>query len=329
MNVEFIHTRLSLRSRTIVALFFYALAALLQLLLVRGGNLPLGIFRFAGLGLLLIPLWFLKIRSFSNKPVLSGRAAKGNAASSSPGIWKTVTMTELDRLRDRIESTRKAKVSGIYGRPFGIALTFLFFFLLFPAGVVAGAAGVFVLLDLYLIFFPFLWFAGIEKWYPAISGKIVVFEPVLEAKLPGKLRISPMLFFDGGGGIPGEPVPAESPPTDMRLMLAPGADAPQEVRDELLGAQFQLSYNNGPNGAVPYMYAVFITRGKGRIWQSLKNVRAACYVTETGSSAEGSTVYGTVVVRLDTKSRPDGYYTNESDVRELLDLVVSALEKLC
>lgn len=313
MKVEFIHTRMSLRARFVVALLFYVLAALLQVLLVRGGSFPLAVFRFAGLALVAVPLWFLRARSFSNR-------APASVGPKQEGTWKTVTVTEMDRLMDRIAATRKARIPVFYNRSFGIVLTFLFFFLLVPTGGIIGATGVFVILDLYLLLFPFLWFSRVEKWYPAVANKVDVFGPVLEAELPHWLSLSPMFFFDGNGG--------EQMPSDIRLMLAPGTDAPREIRDELLGAQFQLTYNKGPSGAAPYMYAVFITKGKGRIWQSLKNVRAAGYVTEPGSSTEGDIVYGTVVLRLDTKSRSDGYQTYESDVRELLALVLRTLEKL-
>ena len=229
-------------------------------------------------------------------------------------------MTDLDRIRDRIASIQKVKIPAIYNRAAGIVATFFSVFLFVFAGVFTGAAGIFVIADLYLIFFPFLWFAQIEKWYPAIRNKIAVFDPLLEAELPEEVRLEPTLFFAGSG---------EQVPSDMRLMLAPVS---QKVRDELLGAQFQVTYNNGPNGAVPYMYVVFITRGLGKIWQSLKNTSAPRYVTESGSSpegdtAEGATSYGTVVLRLDTKSRADGYHTRESDVKELLHLAVQTLRK--
>ena len=313
MQVEFLHTRLPLRARFVVALFCYTLAALLQVMLVKGGSIPLTVFRFAGMGLLVIPLWFLKARNFSNK-VPAGRATKQE------GTWTTVTMTELDRLTDRIAATRKLKIPAFYNYSLGLILTFLSIFLLVPIGAIIGAAGLFAIVDLYLVFFPFLWFARIEKWSPAISGKIDIFRPVLEAELPKTMVLAPMFLFDGDG--------RDQMPSDIRLMLAPGTLAAQEVRDELLGAQFQITYNKGPNGAVPYMYAVFITRGKGRIWQFLKNIRLIHYVTEPGSSTEGDVVYGTVVLRLDTKSRSDGYHTHESDVRELVDMAVRTLEKL-
>jgi len=319
MNAEFLHTSLSLRFRFVIALFIYALAALLQVLLVRGVTIPLIVFRFAALALLFIPVWFLKARSFSSKPAIK----RGSKSLPPEGIWRTVTVTELDRLRDQIKTIRKAKIPAMYNRTFGRALTFLSVVLLISAAVNAGATGVFVVLDLYLIFFPFLWFARVEKWYPAIGGKIKVFSPILEAELPGKFQLSPMLFFDGGEKAGGEQIP-----TDIRLMLAPGAGAPREIRDEFIGVQFQVTYNNGPNGKVPYMYAVFITRGTGGLWQLLKKVSASGFVTENDSSSEGDTVYGTVVLRLDTKSRSDGYCTYESDVEKLLHIVASELGKI-
>jgi len=327
MKVEFLHTRLPLAVRFVIAFFFYALVALLQVLMVRGGSLPLFVLRFAGIALLIIPLWFLKVRNFSNKPLVDiPKASKTKTGKTEPGrkekgTWKAVSMTEIDRLRDWIGTVRKVKIPFFYSRVFGALATFITFFLMVFSVILTiftGSSGFFLILDLYLIFFPLLHFARIEKWVPGISDKLDSFAPVLNAKLPGSLSLSPTAFFDGSDG--------DVTPSDLRLMLAPGTNSPQEVRDELLGAQFQITENKGPNGTVPYMYAVFITKGKGTIWKLLKDIRAANYITEPGSSKEGDVVYGTVVLRLDTKSRSDGYHTKESDVRELLGLVTMALE---
>jgi len=317
-----------MRARFIIAFFFYALVALLQVLLVRGENLPVAALRFAGLGLLIVPLWFLKTRNFSSKPTENkapgkkaprGRAPQGSDSNQN-GAWMPAALTEVDRLRERLRSVRKVKIPFIHSKYFGILITFLFFFFfIFFAALVAGAVGFFVAIDLYLIFFPFLWFARLEKWLPAIADKIDVFGPVLKAELPKKLQLSPMLFFDENTHIP----------SDVRFMIAPALSVSQDLRDELLGAQIQLTYNNGPNGKVPYVYAVFITKGKGKIWQSLKNTKSAGFITEPGSSTEGAAVYGTVVLRLDTVSRSDGYHTRGKDVEQLLNLIVSALEKVC
>lgn len=317
MKVEFIHGRLSSRSRFIIAIFFYALAAILQALLVKGVSLPTAILRFAGFVLLLIPLRFLKARNFTNKP----EPEKVSKPSAS-GTWRNVSISELDRLRSRIGDLRKIAVPAIYKVPIAALVTFFMFFAFVPAIAVAGIAGLFSILDLYLILFPFLWFARIEKWYPEVSGVLDVFAPLLEAELPGRLVISPMLFFRGG-----EAAAMDQYPSDLRLMLGPGPEAPKEIKDELLGAQFQMTHNKGPNGLVPYAYAVFITKGKGKIWQFLKTVRAPGFVTEPGSSEENGQIYGTVVVRLDTKSRSDGYHTKEGDVLNLLEIATRALEK--
>ena len=335
MKVEFLHTRFPLVVRFIIAFFFYTLVALLHILMVRGGSLPLFVLRFAGIGLLLIPLWFLKTRNFSNKPMVDKpKAGKVKASKRKAPVgnndhgqkqketWKFVSMTEIDRLRDWIGTLRKVKIPFFYSMVFGALATFIISILIIFSVIIAvftGSVGFFIVLDIFLIFFPLLYFARIEKWVPAISGKLDAFAPVLDAKLPDSLRLDITIFPDGDKG--------DKIPSDLRLMLAPAMSAPQEVRDELLGAQFQVTFNRGPNGEVPYLYAVFITKGKEKIWQTLKDIRAPGYVTEAGSSTEEDVVYGTVVLRLDTKSRSDGYHTHESDVREILHLVIQALEK--
>ena len=329
MKAEFLHTRLPLAVRFVIAFVFYAIVALLQVLMVRGGGLPLFVLRFAGIALLIIPLWFLKTKNFSNRPKLDkapvkkAKAGKSKSIKEEKGTWKAVSMTEIDRLRDWIGTVRKVKIPFFYSRAFGALATFITFFVIVFSVVLtifSGSVGFFIILDLYLIVFPFLYFARIEKWVPAISSRLDYFTPVLNAELPGSLRLSPSLLFDKNGG--------DNMPSDIRLMVAPGANTPQEIRNELLGAQFQLACNNGPNGEVPYIYAVFITKGMGAIWQVLKEIKSARYITEPGSSAEGDETYGTVVFRQDTKCRSDGYHTNESDVRELLGLVVKSLEAI-
>ena len=318
MKVEFLHTRLPLGARFVIAFFFYAFVALSQAWLVKGGSVPQTLIRFAGFGLFLIPLWFLKVRNFTNKPAAANVSKKAGAKTE--GTWKPVAMTDLDRMRDRIAASKKAKIPAKYTLGIGGGLTFAAFFLLALCGIAEGAGGFFAILDLYLVFFPFLWFAQIEKWQPAISLNIDALSPVIDAKPPEKFRLSPMLLFSDED--------KDQVPSDIRLMLAPSPDAPQELRDELLGVQFQLTFNTGPNGSVPYAYAVFITKGQGKIWQALKVIRFPSWVTEAGSSTEGGTVYGTVVLRLDTKSRSDGYHTRADDVAGLYNMVVQALARI-
>ena len=317
MKVEFLHTRLSMKARFIIAFLFYFLVALLQVLIVRGENLPVTALRFAGFGLLAIPLWFLKTKNFSSKPAKKKALKKADKES---GKWLPVSLTEVDRLLDKTRSLGKVKIPFVFSPNFGRLFTFLFIFLFLLLAVIAdNAVGLFILVDLYLIFFPVFFFARVEKKLPDIAGRINAFAPVLKTALPKKLKLSSLFFFEQNDDLP----------ADIRLMLEPSSTVPQEVKMELLGAQLQLTFNNGPNGEVPYIYAVFITKGKGKIWQSFSNIKAPSYITEAGSSTEGDTVYGTVVLRLDTKSRSDGYHTRENDVKKLLGLVVQAMEKVC
>ena len=333
MKVEFLHTSLSLRARFVIAFFVYAFVALLQVLPVISGNVSEALIALAGSGLLIIPLWFLRARSFSNKPVpakVSKKAGTKKGVTKKEGIWRPVTMTDLDRLRARIAATKKAKIPALYSGAPGALITFLYFFALIVGGAIFGAVGFFALVDLYLVFFPYMWFAQISKWYPEIGSKIDILAPILDAELPdnirGKFQFSPMIFFIDSIGSTDEG--GDQMPSDVRLMLSPADSAPQELRDELLGVQFQITYNNGERGRVPYVYAVFITKGQGKIWQSLKDIRYSRWITGPGSSTEGNVVYGTVVLRLNTECRSDGYHTYASDVRELLGNVVKALEKI-
>ena len=328
MKVEFLHTSLSLKARFVIALFFFAFVALLQGLPVISGSVSEAFIGLAGSGILFIPLWFLRARSFSNKPVPAKASKK--AGVKKEGTWRPVTMTDLDRLRARIAATKKVNIPALYSGAPGALISFFYFILLIAGGAIFGAAGFFMLFDIYLIFFPYMWFAQISKWYPEIGSKIDILAPILDTKLPdnirGKFQFSPMIYFVDSIGSTGEG--GEQKPSDIRLMLAPVGSAPQELRDELLGVQFQITYNNGEHGRVPYVYAVFITKGQEKIWQSLKEIRYPRWITGPGSSTEGNVVYGTVVLRLDTACRSDGYHTRESDVRELIGNVVKALEKI-
>jgi hypothetical protein len=299
MKPEFSHTGFSAKFRFALAFIFYALVALLQIFIVKGG-------RFAGIALLIVPLWFLKAKNFTNKPSDQGKEE-----------WKPVSMNEVDRLINKIRSFKKAKIPVIYGSVFAVLSIILSFFILFFLGIVYGANAVFVYIDLYLIFIPCLWFARVKRWYPReLAEKLDAFSPIINTRLPETLKLSPMLRFDEDEqGLPA--------PEDFRLMIGPKSGKGPE---DLLGAQFQLTFNKGPNGQVPYMYAVFITRGMGKTWAALKKLNILDYVIEWNSSKEGDEVYGAVVLRLDTNSRSDGYHTKRADVQNLAFNVVHALE---
>jgi hypothetical protein len=66
------------------------------------------------------------------------------------------------------------------------------------------------------------------------------------------------------------------------------------------------------------MYAVFICTGEGASWNTLKAARFPRFITETQSGA-----YNTVILRLDTESRPDAYQTKPDDIDTLFKNAVS------
>jgi hypothetical protein len=126
-------------------------------------------------------------------------------------------------------------------------------------------------------------------------------------------RVTPMLRFD-------EDKQGRSIPEDIQVMVEPRA-SPGAKPNNLVGVQFQMAINNGPNGEVPYVYAVFITRGRNKIWEALRNASFRNFVTESESKGE----YGSVVLRLDTESRSTGYRTDKKDIKQLIKNVVKAL----
>ncbi len=251
--------------------------------------------------MLVTPLFFLAVKKFSNKPADQGKEE-----------WKTVTMTEIDRVLDRLRRVQKTKIPFVYTGGLAVLATLLTFFLCFNALKNGSPARAFIILDLYLIFAPVLYFARIKKWYPTeLAGKLAAYQPVFSYNFPDKVKLSPSLRFD-------EDENGKKIPEDLRVTIRPSVCPP-----DFLGAQFHLAYNTGPNGKVPYMYAVFICKGEGTSWHSFKKMRFDKFITET--SAEKTSEYSTVVLRLDTKCRSDGYHTKPADIARLISNTNSAL----
>jgi hypothetical protein len=233
---------------------------------------------------------------------------------------------EVDRLAGRLRRAKQLRIPLWYDIQLGIIITPLAGFALCVMGGLAGAEGAFLLTALYLVFFPSLWFARIKKRYPRdLAEKLHAFTPVLNnpAETPEKkdspwngYKVTPMILFDrdNEGG---------KTPRDIRVMLEP----PKNKTPELAGVQFQITFNRGPRGKVPYMYAVFITRGKGQLWQRLGDLEYPGYTVEKESSPEQEE-YGAVVLRLHTTSRRDGYHTREEDIKTLISRVKETLEKI-
>jgi len=289
MDYEFKRFSLGAGPRIVLSTGLYAAGILLQFLF-PWGFIP---------GFLLILLgWIpLGLKPISNKPSDKGLEE-----------WRPVSMGEIDRLADTLRQSKKLKAStalGTAGRIlFPIAAGFLVFVLMFlqpdAAILVADAA---------LLFVPGIYFGRLKAFVPKLlSLKMPCFQAILGQELPKGLVLTPYLRFDKDSeGL--------DVPEDIRFLLEP-----VRKNDDFVGVQFQAAVNKGPSGEVPYMYAVFLTKGKGSTYSKLERVSARGYEVESGGEGD----YGSVVLRQKTSG--SGFATKPSDCTNLWELTLEILD---
>ena len=301
MKPAFLFSTLSRKSRFIIAAGIYIAAALFQL---PAANSVAA--RFFAAIILFIPLLFLAVKNFSLKP-----SARGG------GEWLAAELKDIDRLTARIQKIKKIKIPFIYQTAFGVLISFAALIIAVIAFAANKSNVAFVIVDVYLIAVPALWFARIRKWYPAaLAAKIKELAPAISYQYPSLIILVPSMFF-------AENDRGEKIPTDLKLSL----EKKEKVND-FISILFHLSYNQGPNGRVPYVYAACVCEGCGKSWNTLKRLEEPKFITEASSSIENGVTYGVVTYRLDTNSRPDAYRTTEADILKLIGFAVSALERL-
>jgi hypothetical protein len=266
--------------------------AVVQFLFPGGGFVPGALLSIAGAALMLA-------KGFTTKPKDLGLED-----------WQPTGESEIVRIVDNIREARKAKRPA-YAAPgirvlvvFLAGLSFFFFCLesmsarsLWFAAVVA--------------FFPYFFSGGFALWIPAeLRMKLEAFRPFLESKVPEGLVLTPYLRLD-------KDAEGRRIPEDVRIMLEP-----KRKPADFEGAQFQVAINKGPNGPVPYLYAVFLCKGAGKSYATLERGRYPGCVVEGDDSGE----YATVVVRQDTED--GGYHTKLEDCQRLYRLIVDGLRQL-
>ncbi|MDX9826634.1 MAG: hypothetical protein RBT73_02705 [Spirochaetia bacterium] len=289
MNYEFKRFSLAAGPRIVLSAGLYAAALLLQFLF------PWGI--IPGF-LLILAGWIpLGLKPISNKPSDKGLEE-----------WRPVSMGEIDRLADTLRQSKKLMTStalGTAGRIlFPIATGFLVFLLMFlqpfTAILVADAA---------LFFVPGIYFGRLKAFVPKLlSLKMPCFQAILGQELPKGLVLTPYLRFD-------KDAEGLDVPEDMRLLLEPARKA-----DDFVGVQFQAAVNKGPSGEVPYLYAVFLTKGRGGSYSKLERIAPRGYEVEAGGEGD----YGSIVLRQRTSG--SGYATKPSDCSSLWELVLEILD---
>lgn len=216
--------------------------------------------------------------------------------------WQPAGVAEVDRIADAFRASRKLKLPFWYRPGSGI-----------PATIALGIAAFFLLpidrrlsvlaFDAALALWPALHFLRIRIWIPGDFEMVVkCVQAALSVDLPDGIVATPYLRLDrDDAGL--------RVPEDARILVEP-----RRKPDDLVGVQLQAAINTGPNGKVPYLYAVVLTRGKGPSWSEAAAFRKRGYEVEPGGDDE----YGTVVVRQATGG--GGYQTTPDECRNLMEI---------
>ncbi len=293
MELEYVIPKVAVPSRLLIFAGCAMVGLVLQIVIPNGyGFVP-------GLICMAPGVAFLWARNFRNKPMDIGQED-----------WQPSSVREFDRIRNNLQQTRQKRYSVIYRPWFGwfIALVLL------ASAVVCFASdnrlGTFVSADAFVFLLPLLFSGNVSLWTPKeLAFRMGVFEPILSSEQAegGEVVITPYLKLD-------KDAEGHQIPEDIRLMVEP-----RRKPADFMGVQLQVAVNKGPNGNVPYMYAVFLCKGKGQTYQALSQAKFGDYITEPGGDKD----YGYIVVRQQTSGT--GYHTTDADVRRLYATVKEKL----
>jgi len=295
MQDDFRFFKLGIASRLVLAGCLFLAGVALELALV--GFILLGV-------IVALAGWLpLMLKNATNKPEDQGLEE-----------WRPVPMAEVDKLDDAMTESgklRKKTRSVSTGVALGLGIPAFLIFLI--ASAVMGRSDlIFAAWNAVVFLVPALFFGRVKVFTPAeIAMKMPCFRALLAEKMPEAVAVAPYIRFDkdkAGADVP----------EDLRLLY----ELKRSPAD-LVGIQVQAAINKGPNGAVPYMYAVVLTKGKeGPSYKAASRVKSSGYEIEVG----GDDQYGTVVMRQETGN--GGYQTTPSDCARLLTLCLKVFEAI-
>jgi len=296
MQMTYVVPRIPFPARLAALAGFAALGMAVQILLPGGGGFILGL-------LLMVPgLVLASAKNYRNKPMDIGLED-----------WQPASAAEFNRIRSNLSMTKKSRFSIFYKGGLGvlavIVLGVVSFFLF--AGDRGFAAT--LSMDALVLLIPLLFTGNVSLWTPQeLARKVSAFEAIIasEPTEGGDIILTPYLRLD-------KDKEGRQIPEDIRLMVEP-----RRKPADFMGVQLQVAINKGPNGPVPYMYSVFLCKGKGATYQAFAAARFGEYVREPGGDKE----YGYVVVRQKTSG--GGYHTTDADVRRLYDMVKEKVQKI-
>jgi hypothetical protein len=226
--------------------------------------------------------------------------------------WRPVTMAEVDRLDDGLRQAKGLRrktfdAGSVAALGLGIPAALIAFL---AAGISGRGDAAFVIANGAAFLFPAAAFGRIKVFSPREIGmKMPCFRAALSVPLPAVAAVAPYIRFDKDkAGL--------DVPEDLRLMLElkrPPAD--------FVGIQIQAAINKGPNGEVPYLYAVVLTKGRaGPSYRYASSVRARGFEVEPGGEGD----YGSVVIRQETSGT--GYATSREDCEKLATVCGKVLQ---
>lgn len=268
---------------------FAALGVATQYLVNGANGTLLGLAVFVP-GMLLV--W---AKNFRNKPMDLGFED-----------WQPATAAEFERILNNLSASKKTKYSALQRRGPGLTLVVVCVMVsFFLGGRTNGGVLPLALLDLGVLLVPFAFGGNVYLWTPLeLAHRMASLQTVIaEEGEGGSVVVTPYLRLD-------KDKEGRQIPEDVRLMIEP-----RRKPEDFLGVQLQVALNKGPNGTVPYLYAVFLCRGKGATYNKVTALDFDDLVTEPGGDDE----YGYVVVRQPTGG--GGYHTTPAQCRRLYTLV--------
>jgi hypothetical protein len=253
--------------------------------------------------LILVGGFFVIAKDFFNKPLDLGFED-----------WQPATKEEFKKINDNLKLTKKAKYPFYFRKPFGISVVSALLLMLLLIRIMDDSPDYNIMLAIFdsaLIAGPVLIGGSIKLWMPGdLKLKMERFDTIMEECLKSgdKLIIAPYIRLD-------KDKEGRQIPEDIRLLVEP-----RRKPDELIGVQVQVAINNGPNGAVPYMYAVFLCKGRGKLFEYFGSQDYENMIKEPGGDKD----YGYVVVRQPTGG--SGYHTDNNDCLKLFGIIKKRLE---
>lgn len=287
MENAFSKLKIAFTPRLLITGFIWALCITMQLIAES---------LLVGVGLAFVSWFFLHLKPLTNRPSDKGLEE-----------WRAVEESEVIKVLDNVNQSKqmKKKLEGGKGLKVLVFIGLLIGFIINFAGDDHKAV---FFLDALLFFFPGLFFGHANIFIPlTFQLKMTGFLSLMNIKLPPNFRLTPYLRFD-------KDKDNLDVPEDIRFMLEL-----KRKPEDLIGVQFQMAINNGAYGAVPYLYAVILTKGKGTTHKTLSQINMPGYHVEVGGDKE----YGTVVIRQLTKGT--GYHTKDEHCIKLFESIIENL----